>query len=110
MASAIVRRYWTRLVADGCCICGAPAEVAHCHGGSIVERMREPKAKGKKMARYDWLVLPLCPRHGRNPYPTALDTDVAAWESSFGSQAAWVDDFAHKHGLDLWVLAQQGRK
>jgi hypothetical protein len=35
MSSAAVRRYWTKLVEGGCCICGGPAEIAHCTGGSI---------------------------------------------------------------------------
>ena len=44
MSSAAIRRHWTRVAAMGCVVCGGPAEIAHCHGGSIVERMQEPKA------------------------------------------------------------------
>ena len=50
MSTAAVRRYWDQVAALGCVICGGPAEIAHCHGGSITERMQEPKAKGKKLA------------------------------------------------------------
>ena len=106
MPSAAVKRYWGRLAWMGCIICGAPAEIAHCHGGSIVERMQEPKAKGKKLPRYDFLVLPLCPPHGRHPWPLALDSDVAAWERRFGTQASYIDLLAGKTGINLWELAK----
>lgn len=109
MATAAVKRYWTRLVEGGCIITGRPAEIAHCHGGSIVERMGEPKAKGKKLPRYDWLVLPLAPEYHRiGPY--ALDWCVEAWESRNGSQASHIDRLCERFGLDLWALANEGRK
>jgi hypothetical protein len=105
MASAAVKRYWGRLVLMGCIITGGPAEIAHCHGGSIVERMQEPKARGKKLARYDWLVLPLAPQlHRYGPY--ALDLDVRAWERRFGTQASYIDLLAGKTGINLWELAR----
>ena len=80
-----VERHWRQIVRLGCVAildetgmaCGAPAEIAHCHNGSIRLRMQEPKAKGRKIGRYYWLVLPLCHRHGREPYPEGLDTEVA---------------------------------
>jgi hypothetical protein len=87
MPTADVKRYWSLIVKDGCILCGGPAEIAHCHGGSIVERTKQPKAKGKKLPRFDWLVLPLCPLHGREPYPTGLDLLVIGT------------------GIDVWALA-----
>ena len=110
MTTAAIRRYWTRLAARGCLICGAPAEIAHAHGGSIVECMQEPKAKGKKLPRYDWLALPLCPQHGREPYPHALDTNVRAWEARFGEQAWWIDRLCVEYGVCLWELAGINRR
>ena len=103
--TAAQQRYWNALVERGCIITGRPAEIAHCHGGSIVERMQEAKAKGKKLERYNWLVLPLAPELAREPYPFALDTDVAAWEARNGAQAAFIDVLAIEYGLDLWGLA-----
>ena len=104
MANAAQRRYWTRIVALGCLICGGPAEIAHCHGGSIAER-GYTKAKGKKLRYMDWLVLPLCPRHGREPYPTGLDTNVERWERIYGSQVGHVCDLVTLTGVDVWALA-----
>ena len=109
MATAEVRRYWSRLVAGGCILHGCPAEIAHCHGGSIVERMNEPKAKGVKLPRYDWLVLPLCPLTHRVA-GDSLDRNVKAWEARYGTQSSWIDYLAATHGLDLWALARMGRK
>ncbi len=107
MANATVLRYWSRLAKHGCLVCRRPAEIAHAHGGSIVERMQEPKAKGVKLDRYDWLVLPLCPKHHRTSEALALDLIGArAWELLFGRQDEWIDYLAALYGLDLWALAK----
>lgn len=105
MSTAAVRRYWTTLADFGCVICGSPAEIAHCHGGSIVERCGV-KAKGVKLAFMDWVVLPLCPPHGRHPHAEALDTNVAAWEEKFGSQVSHIDRLIGFTGVDVWKLAK----
>lgn len=104
MATAEVRRYWSRLVDGGCLICGGPAEIAHAHGGSMVERTNEPKAKGRKLPRWDWLALPLCPAHHRLG-PHALDNNVAAWERLYGRQADHIDALCKRFDLDLWTLS-----
>jgi hypothetical protein len=103
------RRYWTRLAAGGCVITGGPAEIAHCHGGSIVERMQEPKARGVKLRRYHWLVLPLAPELHRTARGS-LDEAPEAWEAEYGKQAEWIDLLCHRHGINLWAKAQEGRK
>lgn len=109
--SAAVQRHWNRLAAMGCLICQGPAEIAHAHGASIVTHMQEPKAKGKKLARYHWLVLPLCPVHGREGNGGAsLDDNPTAWEARYGTQADWIDVLCVRTGLDLWALANEGRK
>jgi len=109
MATAAVKRYWGRLAAMGCILCGAPAEIAHAHGGSIVERMQEPKARGKKLARMDWIVLPLCYLHHRDTSPVGLDRDVAAWERANGTQARYIDLLCGRTGINLWELARDKR-
>jgi hypothetical protein len=104
-ATAAQRRYWSLLAERGCLLCGNPAQIAHAHSGSIVERMQEPKAKGKKLQRLDWLVLPLCPScHAE------LDADVRAWESKHGTQASMIDRLCVLYEMDLWTMAQEGRK
>lgn len=108
-ATAAQKRYWNRAAALGCLICGGPAEIAHAHGGSIVERMQEPKAKGKKLQRYNWLVLPLCPTHHRigGPKDYALDLDGMMWEIFYGTQASHIDHLCERFGIDLWALARR---
>ncbi len=110
MSTTATRNHWHRVAAMGCLICQSPAEVAHCHGGSIVERMQEPKAKGFKLPRYDWLILPLCPLHHRDTSPLGLDRNVAAWERKFGTQAMYINSLCERLGVDLWSLANIGRK
>lgn len=62
--------------------------------------MQEPKAKGKKLERYHWLTLPLCPE-----CHAALDADVEAWEAANMPQADIIDRLAVRFGLPLWHLA-----
>ena len=110
MATAACRRYWDRVASLGCCICGAPAEIAHAHGGSVIMRMQEPKAKGVKLPRMDWLVLPLCYHHHRDTSPTGLDRNVAEWEAIYGDQAMWIDRISAKLGVDVWELARDRKR
>ena len=105
MSTAAVREYWDRVAALGCVICKMPATIAHAHGGSIVERMKEPKAKGRKLPRYDWLVIPLCPFHAYDTSPCGLDRDVDEWEYAYGTQAMYVDRISKQLGVDVWTLA-----
>ena len=110
MSTAAVRRYWNRLAAMGCIITGGPAEIAHCHGGSLRIRGQElgrdyTKAKGVKLAYMDWLVLPICPElHRIAPY--ALDNDVAEWELRYGPQVFHLDMLVEMTGVDVWALAR----
>lgn len=110
MSTAAVRRHWARVAALGCIVCGGPAEIAHCHGGSIVERMQEPKAKGRKLSRYDWLVLPLCPNHHRDTSINGLDRNVEEWEDANPSQSFLIDMLCVELDIDLWAKANEGRK
>lgn len=110
-ATAAQKAYWDRLARSGCIITGGEAEIAHCHGGSIVERMQEPKAKGVKLQRYNWLVLPLAPKlHRTETYSLDGRDGVRAWEDRFGTQAGFIDILCIEFGLDLWALAKEGKK
>lgn len=110
MATAAVKRYWDRVAALGCVICGGPAEIAHAHGGSVNLRMQECKAKGRKLPRWDWLVLGLCYAHHRDTSPTGLDRNVDEWEYAYGDQAMWIDRISQRLGVDVWKLAKVGDK
>ena len=103
MSTTAIKRHWTRVAALGCIISGQPAEIAHAHGGSLLDR-GILHAKGKKLARYDWLVLPLAPRFHRAEYG-GLDADVRAWEKRYGTQAEHLDAVGRRLRLDLWALA-----
>lgn len=110
MALAPVKRYWNKLAAMGCIVTGGPAEIAHCHGGSLIEHGRSmgrdyQKAKGKKLAHMDWLVLPICPDLHRIQ-PFALDHNVDEWEYRYGPQTYWLDVMIARTGIDVWALAR----
>ncbi len=109
--TAAQQRYWDRLVRMDCLISGKPAEIAHCHGGSIIEKGVQlgrdyTKAKGWKLPYMHGLVLPLAPEYGREPYPTGLDTNVEAWEEANGTQVFWIDELIRRTGVNVWDLAR----
>lgn len=110
MSTAEIRRYWTKVAALGCVVCDGPAEIAHCAGRpSVIERIQEPKAKGKKLPRLDWLVLPLCAFHHRTG-PDALDLSPRSFESRHGPVAWHIDRIGRQLGVDPFALSQVGRK
>lgn len=110
MSTAQVRRYWNRLAGMGCIITRGPAEIAHCHGGSLIIRGRElgrdyTKAKGVKLPYMDFLVLPISPLlHRIASY--SLDQDVEEWEHRYGPQTYWLDEMVKRTGVDVWELAK----
>lgn len=108
MSTAAIRRYWTRVAANGCAVHGpgCAVHIAHCAGKpSVVERIKEPKAKGKKLLRMDWIVVGLCPE-----LHYMLDYDPAEFERQHGPVAVLVDRLAARLGVDVWALSQRGRK
>lgn len=104
MASAAVYRYWSKIAAYGCLVCGADAEIAHCHGGSLTP-ITGVKAKGKKLAYMDWLVLPLCPRCHRTG-PHSLDLAPNDFERIHGKQTEHIARLIERTGVNVWALAK----
>ncbi len=112
MSTAAIRRHWDRVVALGCAVHGpgCAAEVAHLIGKpSVTERVLEPKPKGRKLPRHDWLAIGLCPAAHRL-YCWSLDNSPKEWEARFGKCADILDAVAERLGVDVWALSQQGRK
>ncbi len=112
MTTAAIKRHYARVIELGCALhgLGCPAEIAHCAGKpSVVERTKEPKAKGKKLERLNYLVIALCPAFHRL-YCWSLDNSPKEWEARFGKCADMLDDVAARLGVDVWKLSQQGRK
>ena len=110
MATEAIRRYWYQVTARGCVVTGGPAEVCHVIGKpSVTERIQEPKPKGKKLARHDWLVIPLTPYLHRWA-PDSLDLNPRAFELRYGSVAEMIDRQADALGIAIWTLSQIGRK
>lgn len=103
MSTAAVKRFWTRAIDLGCVITGGPAEIAHCHSGSMVPIIGV-KAKGKKLPQHDWLILPLDYRLHRQEYG-GLDANVRAWEAKYGTQVSHLIALGKKLNLDLFALA-----
>ncbi len=104
MASSKVYAYWSQIAAFGCVVCGQPAEIAHCHGGSITP-ITGVKAKGRKLAYMDWLCIPACPDHHRI-LPDSLDLNVRAFERMNGTQVSHINKLIERTGVNVWALAK----
>jgi hypothetical protein len=48
--------HWDRIAGLGCCICERPAEVAHCHGGSISDQLDPQYRPGMAQKQNHWLL------------------------------------------------------
>lgn len=99
-ARSEIRAHWTRVAALGCIVTGGPAEIAHCHGGSMRD-LGYTKTRGKKQPWMDWLVLPLAPEYHRWR-PDALDVSVERFELKYGKQVDWLDTICAALGVDVW--------
>jgi len=64
-----------------------------------------PHAKGKKIPRFDWLVLGLCPDHGREQFG-GLDANVGEWERAHGTQVKHLVRLAVGLGVNVWKEAE----
>ena len=112
MASADVKAYWSFVAELGCIVrgCYLVPQIAHVIGKpSITERVLEPKPKGKKLARHDWLVLPVCHKH-HSVDANALDNNAAEFERRNGACADHVERIGRLYGIDPFGLSQIGRK
>lgn len=103
MATAEVRRYWTRVAALGCCIDKGEATIHHVHGGSCAG------LSGMGLKSNDWLVIPLCTDHhtGKNGIDTGQGTfrSVTAWEEANGAQLAFLVQVAMTLKVDIFARA-----
>lgn len=73
--TAADRRYFTRVAALGCILCGGPAEIHHITGAGM----------GLKSSNRD--VIPLCPPHHRTGgYGVAVHAGTKEWERIHGTQ------------------------
>jgi len=112
VSTAAIKRFWNRVVGLGCLVHGHGCEPEICHvigKPSVTERTKEPKPRGKKLPRHDWLVIPLCPALHRLDNDS-LDLNAKAFEAEHGPVADMVDRIAARLGVPVWDLANKGRK
>jgi hypothetical protein len=105
MATEEIRQHWARVVEHGCIITQQPAEIAHCHGGSISDELPPSFRPGVAQKQSDWLVLPLCPRLHRLG-PNSLDGgSVREWEATWGTQMDFLRELSGRLGYDVFERA-----
>lgn len=73
------KRYFTKVVELGCCICQQEPEIHHETGAGLA----------LKSSNED--VMPLCHRHHRTGgYGVAIHAGVKEWEKIHGTQKHWI--------------------
>ncbi len=101
-----IRDHWDAVANMGCIISNQPAEVAHCHGGTISLVLGPQFRPGMGEKQNHWLVIPLNPALHRGRF--GLDTGkggVVAWELEYGSQLQYLEEVSHRLGYDIFEKA-----
>lgn len=105
MATAELKRHWSRVAALNCCISNQPnPSIHHVHGGSMRD-IKLHKGLGQKTS--DWLVIPLHPRYHYDG-PDAIDgggITVREWEEKYGTQLEFLEMVCRRLGVDVFALA-----
>lgn len=105
VVTAEIKQHWERVSELGCIITGQPAEIAHCHGGSISDELPPNFQPGMAQRQKHWLVLPLCPRLHRLG-PNSLDGgSVRDWEKTWGTQMDFLRELSERLGYDVFERA-----
>lgn len=105
MATAEIRRHWTRVAGLGCILTGGgPAEVCHTHGGSI-KLLGPIWQPGMSQKQNDWLVLPLrYTVHRIGPH--SLDGgSVVEWEKRWEPQVKLLVELSNMLGYCVYEKA-----
>ena len=99
-----IKDHWQLVAEMGCIITGLPAEIAHCHGGSIIAELGYRWQPGMAQRQNHWLVIPLCPQLHRGRH--GLDTNsVSAWEARYGRQVALLEEVSWRLGYCVFRKA-----
>jgi len=102
--SKIITAHWGKVAQLGCIISGMPAEIAHCHGGSISTELGPKFRPGMAKRQNHWLVIPLNPNLHRGQF--GLDTSsVEEWEHAYGKQTRFLEEVSHRLGYDVFKKA-----
>lgn len=103
--SKIITAHWENVAQLGCIISGMPAEIAHCHGGSISTELGPKFRPGMAERQNHWLVIPLNPNLHRGQF--GLDTSsVEEWEHAYGKQTHFLEEVSHRLGYDVFKKAE----
>ena len=105
LVTAEIRRHWTAVAELGCILTSQPAEIAHCHGGSM-KYLGPDWQPGMGQRQNHWLVIPLSPRLHRGP--RGLDTwsaGVEAWEECWQPQLDLLVEVSRRLGYCVFQKA-----
>jgi hypothetical protein len=98
-----IYEHWDRVANMGCIISAQPAEIAHCHGGSISTILGKEFRPGMAEKQNHWLVLPLSPRLHRGQY--GLDANVRTFEDAYGKQVHLLEELSERLGYCVFLKA-----
>jgi len=103
---AAQKRHWDAVAQLNCLLTGAPATIAHCHGGSIIDTFGRAANPGMGQRQNHWLVIPLSKELHQGHY--GLDTyagGVWEWESLHQSQVIMLEWVCHLTDINVFEKA-----
>lgn len=99
-----IKAHWNAVAALGSIISNSPAELAHCHDGSITEELEPKFHPGMGERQNHWLVLPLSMEEHRGWH--GLDTsNVDQWEARHGRQVDLLEEVSYRLGYCVFKKA-----
>ncbi len=99
-----VKEHWNKVAALGSIISNSPAELCHCHDGSITEELDPKYHPGIAERQNHYLVIPLSMEEHRGWH--GLDTsDVDGWEGRHGRQTELLEEVSYRLGYCVFERA-----
>ena len=81
-----------------------PVEIAHCHGGSMIDTFGYKINPGWSQRQNHWLVIPLTPEQHNNE-KDSLDRGVRNWEKRHHTQVILLEWVSHLTGINVFEKA-----
>lgn len=99
-----IRDHWNRVAGLSCILTGMPAEIAHCHGGSM-KYLGAEFQPGMAQKQNHWLVLPLDFRIHRVGSDSLDGGSVEDWEDRWDTQIKLLFELSWQLGYSVYKKA-----
>lgn len=105
MATAEVKRHWSRVAALGCIVTQHPNPQLHHTHSRELSAMGFGRGVAQKPS--DWLVIPLSHDYHVGRFGIDSGMGVATWEKLYGSQLEHLKTVCYLLGVDVFAKARE---